>query len=111
MPYPAKFDLPTLFSDSLFKLTWRVNCSTPIINYQLEFRELPLGDWVALNVPGDFGSDPGSRRSPYEAMRARKYGNPVEEHGGAYTLKGLASGTSYEVQIGLSCLGNFPTGS
>ncbi len=40
VPYPARFDLPTLWSESTFKLSWRVNCSTPIINYQLEFREV-----------------------------------------------------------------------
>eukprot|EP00095_Tigriopus_kingsejongensis_P008872 snap_masked-scaffold15_size728074-processed-gene-6.5 protein:Tk08872 transcript:snap_masked-scaffold15_size728074-processed-gene-6.5-mRNA-1 annotation:"opioid-binding protein cell adhesion molecule-like" len=95
VPYPAKFDLPTLWSDSIFKLTWRVNCSTPIINYQLEFREVPHGEWVTLNVPGDFGRSFRSRYYNRFAPSQIK----VEEHVGTYTLKGLTSGTSYEARV------------
>ncbi|TRY74039.1 hypothetical protein TCAL_15768, partial [Tigriopus californicus] len=94
VPYPAKFDDPTLWSDSIFKLVWRVNCSTPIINYQLEFREIPHGDWVTLNVPGDFGT----LQSKYHNRFARQE-QKVEEHVGEYTLKGLSSGMTYEARV------------
>ena len=51
-PYPALFDMPVVTSDGVYDLSWRVNCSTPVISYELEFRELPHGNWVSLNVPG-----------------------------------------------------------
>jgi hypothetical protein len=38
-PYPAVFELPLLTSDETYDLSWHVNCSTPIIAYQLEFRD------------------------------------------------------------------------
>ena len=53
-PYPALFDPPVVTSDGVYDLSWRVNCSTPVISYELEFRELPHGNWVSLNVPGSF---------------------------------------------------------
>ena len=36
----------------MYDLWWRVNCSTPLISYELEFREMPHGNWLSLNVPG-----------------------------------------------------------
>ena len=51
-PYPALFDAPAVTADGVYDLSWRVNCSTPVISYELEFRELPHGNWVSLNVPG-----------------------------------------------------------
>ena len=53
-PYPALFDAPAVTADGVYDLSWRVNCSTPLISYELEFRELPHGNWVSLNVPGRF---------------------------------------------------------
>ena len=56
VPYPAKFELPTTWSDTSYTLSWGVNCSinAPIINYQLSFKELPHGPWRSINIPGDF---------------------------------------------------------
>ena len=51
-PYPARFAPPVVTADGVYDLSWRVNCSTPVISYELEFRELPHGNWLSLNVPG-----------------------------------------------------------
>ena len=93
VPYPAKFDLPTLWSDSTFELSWRVNCSTPIINYLLEFRELPRGKWVSLNVPGDAGESSSSRM-----FGSSSSSSEMEVHKQTYTLRGLKKDTSYAVR-------------
>ena len=55
VPYPAKFELPTTWSDTSYTLSWGVNCSinAPIINYQLSFKELPHGPWRSINIPGN----------------------------------------------------------
>ena len=38
---------------STVTLSWRVNSSynSPVINYQLEFQELPDGQWIVVNIP------------------------------------------------------------
>ena len=55
-PYPALFDAPAVTADGgVYDLSWRVNCSTPLISYELEFREMPHGNWLSLNVPGKHG--------------------------------------------------------
>ena len=47
------FTLPVATAaDGVYDLSWRVNCSTPLISYELEFREMPHGNWLSLNVPG-----------------------------------------------------------
>ncbi len=99
-PYPAAFDSPESNSDgSAYQLTWRVNCSTPIISYQLEFRELPHGDWVALNVPGDVvGGGHYQAENPNGTGSGRKRHGGVVEHRQTYRLSGLEDGVSYEVR-------------
>ncbi len=120
VPYPARFDLPTLWSESYFKLSWRVNCSTPIINYQarqnkflggklfraiykyillqLEFREVPHGDWVEINVPAD-DYDPSSSSSnsgmggryPFAAASVSSSG-PMNMGLGGFSVRGRSKG-------------------
>ena len=90
------FDLPTpTTSDkSSYDLSWRVNCSTPIISYQLEFRELPHGDWVEVVVPGDVGGGHFDGGPPTGGRR--RHGGIVE-HSQSYRLSGLEKGVNYEV--------------
>lgn len=100
MPYPAKFDLPTDWSDTTFKLSWRVNCSiyAPIINYQLEFQEIPHGRWVVINIPAKIDFDSLRRHRKHRNKRKKGgSGNDVVEFKHTYTIKGLTKGSSYKV--------------
>lgn len=87
VPYPPRFDLPAQWSDSTYKLSWRVNCSTDVISYDLEFREAPLGRWVSITVPGDAGLNGGTGTAA------------VTEHVQSYTLQGLERAATYEVTL------------
>ena len=96
VPYPAKFDLPTDWTDTTFTLTWRVNCSrsAPIINYQLEFQEIPHGRWVVINIPAKIDYD---RHRKHRNKRKKGGQNDVAEFKHTYTIKGLTKGSSYKV--------------
>ena len=99
MPYPAKFDLPTEWTDTTFKLSWRVNCSinAPIINYNLEFKELPHGQWFVINIPAEI--DFSHLHEKQKQIRSRKNaaGNDIVEFQQSYTIRGLTKGSSYKV--------------
>ena len=99
VPYPAKFDLPTDWTDTTFKLSWRVNCSiyAPIINYQLEFQEIPHGRWVVINIPAKIDFDSLRRHRKHRNKRKKGSGNDVVEFKHTYTIKGLTKGSSYKV--------------
>jgi hypothetical protein len=64
-------------------------------------RELPHGDWVALNVPGDVGVGHDASDQTAGGGGRRRHGGVVE-HSQTYKLSGLAEGTSYEVRITVS---------
>lgn len=98
VPYPAEFDVPTSWSDTTFKLSWKVNCSksAPIINYKLEFRELPYGDWVVMNIPNNRGS--GAKRG-HGSKRRKGGGRELIEYSQSYTLKGLSKGSQYQARL------------
>ena len=87
MPYPAKFDRPVNHSQTTFYLSWRVNSSfnAPIINYHLEFKELPHGQWISVNIPAN--SCDRQVNSPFQMV----------EFNQSYTLKGLEKGANYQV--------------
>lgn len=100
VPYPARFELPTDWSDTTFKLTWKVNCSihAPIINYQLEFRELPHGQWVAVNVPSA-EIDLDTRHYSNKRRKSKKKMVDIVEFQQSYTIRGLTKGSSYQAFI------------
>ena len=100
VPYPAKFDLPTDWTDTTFKLSWKVNCSihAPIINYQLEFRELPHGHWVVINVPSAQISHDTLHHKGRQKSK-KKANNEILEFKQSYTIKGLTKGSSYQAKI------------
>ena len=52
VPYAAKFE-PYTLTETTVNLSWKVNASdnAPVINYQLEFQEIPHGQWITVNVP------------------------------------------------------------
>ena len=56
-PVSCKMEIWETFSMNDFvtavTLSWRVNSSynAPVINYQLEFQELPKGQWIVVNIP------------------------------------------------------------
>ena len=52
VPYAAKFE-PYTLTETTVNLSWKVNASynAPVINYQLEFQEIPHGQWITINVP------------------------------------------------------------
>jgi hypothetical protein len=102
VPYPAEFDLPTSWSDTTFKLSWRVNCSrnAPIINYKLEFRELPYGDWVVINIPAESTIVEESNNNKNHHQKRRKHGRrggSIVEYIQSYTIRGLTKGSRYQV--------------
>ena len=101
VPYPAKFDLPTEWTDTTFKLSWRVNCSihAPIINYQLEFKELPHGQWVVMNIPAKFDNELllQHRRHKNRRKKSKKHLSDIYEFKQSYTIKGLTKDSSYKV--------------
>ena len=100
VPYPATFDLPTNWSDTTFKLSWRVNCSinAPIINYQLEFKEVPHGQWVVINIPAEIDYD-SFQKHHYKNRRrkSKKNKSDIVQFQQSYTIKGLTKGSSYKV--------------
>lgn len=67
VPYPPVFETPTTWSETEFVLSWRLNSSihsSPIIDYQLEFRQSDTRkyNWISVNVPAHETSvvtDPG----------------------------------------------------
>ncbi len=105
VPYPARFELPTLWSESTFKLSWRVNSTLPIISYRLEFRKVPYGEWVTINVPSDTNTqrEADVRSDPATHLLKGKKGvvtgaaHKEVIYIQSYTLKGLRKDTSYEV--------------
>ena len=90
VPHKAKFDELTVNVGTTVELSWRVNCSVnaPIINYQLEFQEIPHGQWLSINVPAQL--------NPNESWN--RYQNDIE-YQQSYTLKGLTHGAKYRVRL------------
>ena len=120
VPYPAKFELPTTWSDTSYTLSWGVNCSinAPIINYQLSFKELPHGPWRSINIPGIWFHEKKKKSSNFlkrnsiklfmfsAEMREVKnnawYDNRYKrsklvEFKQSYTIRGLTHGSRYKV--------------
>ena len=58
VPDAAEFD-PYTLTDTSANLSWRVNTSfnAPVINYQLEFKEIPHGQWIIINIPANLVND------------------------------------------------------
>ena len=90
MPFKAKFDELKINVGTTVELSWRVNCSVnaPIINYQLEFQEIPDGQWLSINVPAQL-----SLQTTEEDLKR------IVEYKQSYTLKGLNKGTKYRVRL------------
>ena len=88
VPYKAKFDELTVNVGTTVELSWRVNCSVnaPIINYQLEFQEIPDGQWLSINVPAQLKSEGTDLKRTVEYKQS-------------YTLKGLSKGARYKVRL------------
>jgi len=102
VPYPAIFDLPTNWSDTTFKLSWRVNCSinAPIINYQLEFKEVPHGEWVVINIPAEIDYDDNNFHNQYKNRRRKsKKHSDIVQFKQSYNIRGLTKGSSYKARI------------
>ena len=77
-----------------------MNCSiyAPIINYQLEFKEIPHGRWVVINIPAKIDYDSLRRHGKHRNKRKREKSDVVEfKH--TYTIKGLTKGSSYKVSL------------
>lgn len=91
VPYAPVFDQPVEFTESTFNLSWRCNSSlnAPVINYQLEFKELPHGVWINVNIPADPGQDTKAYRHAYD----------MAEFTQSYTLKGLSKHANYQAKI------------
>lgn len=108
-PYPARFAPPVVTADGVYDLSWRVNCSTPVISYELEFRELPHGNWLSLNVPGDANGDPRLLMGQLEdgggfgegggGSAASRHHGGVVEHRQSYRLSGLPDEVNYECRV------------
>ena len=90
VPFKAKFDELKGNVGTTVELSWRVNCSVnaPIINYQLEFQEIPNGQWLSINVPAQL-----SLQSTEKELKR------IVEYRQNYTLKGLNKGTKYRVRL------------
>ena len=90
VPFKAKFDELKGNVGTTVELSWRVNCSAnaPIINYQLEFQEIPNGQWLSINVPAQL-----SLQSTEKELKR------IVEYRQSYTLKGLNKGTKYRVRL------------
>jgi len=100
-PYPAVFDLPEEWSDTTFKLSWRVNSSisSPIVDYQLEFRRASaaLTDWIVVNIPS---SSSTVQLPPSKVgVRGRAEGPMMGESHQEYLLRGLSKGHNYEARV------------
>ena len=94
MPNQARFDSLKSASATTLEISWRVNCSVnaPIINYRLEFQEIPHGQWLSINVPAQLSLDENWNR----------YKNDIE-YQQSYTLKGLTHGAKYRVRLREYC--------
>ncbi|CAB4064429.1 unnamed protein product [Lepeophtheirus salmonis] len=81
--HPALLEPPVFNSPNSVTLNWKVNCSTPIINYELEFRDLTRegeeGPWIIMNIPAQ--------------------NKKVFDKSQSYTLNGLLHGTTYQARI------------
>jgi len=119
-PYPAVFDLPEEWSDTTFKLSWKVNCSetSPIVDYQLEFRRSSAAssDWIVVNIPASSSTASSSSSSvagqllvPNSAALATRghgeshltsrHGPTIAEFHQEYLLRGLSRGQNYEARV------------
>ena len=89
VPNEPQFEQPVEHTDSTFTLLWKCNSSinAPIINYQLEFREIPHGQWISVNVPA-------SEAKKHHTM---KKSNQITEFHQKYILKGLSKKANYQV--------------
>jgi hypothetical protein len=88
VPYAAKFE-PYTLTETTVNLSWKVNASynAPVINYKLEFQEIPHGQWITVNVPAK--ANIGTKV---------KNGYDVVEFQQSYILKGLSKGANYKVK-------------
>ena len=89
VPTRAIFDEPFNYTETTVSLSWRVHAAlnAPIINYQLEFRELPRGHWIIVNIPADIiSAEKGVKK------------HDLIEFTQSYTIKGLAKGLNYQVK-------------
>eukprot|EP00096_Caligus_rogercresseyi_P007768 TRINITY_DN2580_c0_g1_i1.p1 TRINITY_DN2580_c0_g1~~TRINITY_DN2580_c0_g1_i1.p1 ORF type:complete len:340 (+),score=92.37 TRINITY_DN2580_c0_g1_i1:76-1095(+) len=81
---PSLSPQPTFNSRNSVTLDWSVNSSTPIINYELEFRDLSPegeeGSWVLMNIPAK------NKKKVYTKAQS-------------YRLNGLLHGTTYQARI------------
>jgi len=96
VPYPAKFELPTTWSDTSYTLSWGVNCSinAPIINYQLSFKELPHGPWRSINIPAEMKEIKNNAWYDNRYKRSK-----LVEFKQSYTIRGLTHGSRYKAKI------------
>ena len=88
VPYAAKFE-PYTLTETTVNLSWKVNASynAPVINYQLEFQEIPHGQWITVNVPAK--ANIGTKvKNNYDVVEFQQ----------SYILKGLSKGASYKVR-------------
>ena len=88
VPYAAKFE-PYTLTETTVTLSWKVNASynAPVINYQLEFQEIPHGQWITVNVPAK--ANIGTKvKNNYDVVEFQQ----------SYILKGLSKGASYKVK-------------
>ena len=89
VPYPAEFDIPFGWTETTYSLSWRVNSTAPIINYQLQFREFPHGPWIVINIPAEIININANPQMLSPGL--------TEYYNQSYTIKGLSEGSHYQV--------------